>query len=129
MGQACGPCAPHQAWVRLSDRPLLPQLATEAAKELTERYGGDANSADWRHNGRLAGYTNRKEEHQRPDGHYPYVLLRDASGTTAPQAAKLLERAQERFEARMQGESGAGPTGRGGPPGRAGGVFLPCGAH
>jgi len=94
----------HQAWVRLSDRPLLPQLATEAAKELAERYGGDANAADWRHNGRLAGFTNRKEEHQRPDGRYPYVLLRDASGTPAPQAARLLERAQERFEARMQGE-------------------------
>jgi len=94
----------HQAWVRLSDRPLLPQLATEAAKELAERYGGDPNAADWRHNGRLAGFTNRKEEHQRPDGRYPYVLLRDASGTTAPRAGALLERAQERFEARMQGE-------------------------
>jgi len=94
----------HQAWVRLSDRPLLPQLATEAAKELAERYGGDPNAADWRHNGRLAGFTNRKEEHQRPNGQYPYVLLRDASGTTAPRAGALLERAQERFEARMQGE-------------------------
>jgi len=71
---------------------------------LAERYGGDPNAADWRHNGRLAGFTNRKEEHQRPDGRYPYVLLRDASGTTAPRAGALLERAQERFEARMQGE-------------------------
>jgi len=39
----------YQAWVRLSPAPLAPLLATQAAKELATRYGGDPASADWRH--------------------------------------------------------------------------------
>jgi len=54
----------------------------------------------WCHYGRLAGLTNRKEEHARADSRQPYVLLRDAAGEEALAAAALLERAQERFEAR-----------------------------
>jgi len=54
----------------------------------------------WCHYGRLAGLTNCKEEHARADGRQPYVLLRDAAGGEAHAAAALLERAQERFEAR-----------------------------
>jgi len=73
----------HQAWVRLSEEPLLPEEASGAARLLARRYGGDPNSADWRHYGRLAGFTNRKPARQRPDGRYPYVLLHEASGATA----------------------------------------------
>ena len=47
----------YQAWVRLSPAPLVPALATQAARELAARYGGDMASADWRHYGRLAGLT------------------------------------------------------------------------
>ncbi len=39
----------YQAWVRLSSAPLAPALATQAARELAARYGGDRASADWRH--------------------------------------------------------------------------------
>ena len=42
----------YQAWVRLSPAPLVPALATQAAKELAARYDGDPASADWRHYGR-----------------------------------------------------------------------------
>ncbi len=93
----------YQAWVRVSDGPLLPDIATEAAREVAGRYGGDPNSADWRHYGRLAGFTNQKPEHTRADGQQPYVRLREARGGDAPAAAAdVLGKAQERFEERLQ---------------------------
>jgi hypothetical protein len=87
----------HQAWVRLSEQPLEPALATAAARELAERYGGDPNSADWRHFGRLAGFTNQKPAHTRADGRQPYVRLHDAGGIRATEAERLLEHARERL--------------------------------
>jgi len=94
----------YQAWVRVSDGPLLPEIATEAAREVAARYGGDPKSADWRQDGRLAGFTNQKPEHMRADGQQPYVRLTEARGGSAPAAAAdVLVKAQERFEARLQG--------------------------
>ncbi len=87
----------YQAWVRLSPAPLAPALATQAAKELAARYGGDPASADWRHYGRMAGLTNRKPSRVQPDGCYPYVLLHESGGGTAPRAGELLEAAAERL--------------------------------
>ncbi len=87
----------YQAWVRLSPAPLAPALATQAARELAARYGGDRASADWRHYGRLAGLTNRKPSRVQPDGRYPYVLLHESSGGAAPRAGELLEAAAERL--------------------------------
>jgi len=93
----------YQAWVRLSDAPLLPEIATEAAREVAGRYGGDLNSADWRQDGRLAGFTNQQPEHTRADGQQPYVRLTEARGGNAPAAARdVLVKAQERFETRLQ---------------------------
>jgi len=93
----------YQAWVRVSDGPLLPDIATEAAREMAARYGGDPNSADWRQEGRLAGFTNQQPEHTRADGQQPYVRLREARGGDAPAAAaEVLGKAQERFEERLQ---------------------------
>jgi len=89
----------YQAWVRLADAPLLPELATEAAREVAERYGGSPGGADWRYYGRLAGFMNREEEYTRADGRQPDVRLTEARGGWAPDAAKqVLARAQERFE-------------------------------
>ena len=93
----------YQAWVRVSDGPLLPAIATEAAREVAGRYGGDPNSADWRQYGRLAGFTNQQPEHTRADGQQPSVRLREARGGDAPAAAAdVLAKAQERFEERLQ---------------------------
>ncbi len=93
----------YQAWVRVSDGPLLPEIATEAAREVAARYGGDPNSADWRQYGRLAGFTNQQPEHARADGQQPYVRLREARGGETPAAARdVLGKAQERFETRLQ---------------------------
>jgi len=87
----------HQAWVRVAPTPIEPTLATAAAKLLAERYDGDPNSAAWHHYGRLAGFTNRKPVHQRPDGTYPVVLLRAAPGGEAPAGARFLQAARERL--------------------------------
>ncbi len=85
----------HQAWVRVSDAPLSTGEGTAVARALAERFGGDLSSANWRHMGRLAGFTNRKEEHRQPDGRYPYVRLRDAGGERAADAPAILGRARD----------------------------------
>jgi hypothetical protein len=67
-----------QAW--LNHGQTLPKAeSTGAARALAERFGGDKGAADWRHFGRLAGLTNRKERHRAPDGLYPFVRLTSAS--------------------------------------------------
>jgi hypothetical protein len=85
----------HQAWVRVSDTPLSQGEGTAVARDLAERFGGDMSSANWRHMGRLAGFTNRKEEHRQPDGRQPYARLRDAGGERAAEAPAILARARE----------------------------------
>jgi len=84
-----------QAWVRVSDTPLSTEEGTAVARDLAARYDGDMSSANWRHMGRLAGFTNRKEEHRQPDGRYPYVRLRDAGGERAADAPAILDRARD----------------------------------
>jgi len=85
----------HQAWVRVSDAPLSKGEGTAVARALAARFGGDLSSANWRHMGRLAGFTNRKEEHRQPDGRYPYVRLRDAGGERAADVPTILDRARD----------------------------------
>jgi len=85
-----------QAWVRVSDTPLSKEEGTAVARELAARYGGDLSSANWRHMGRVANFTNRKDEHTQPDGRHPYARLRDAAGARAPEAPAILARARER---------------------------------
>jgi len=85
----------HQAWVRVADAPLSTGEGTAVARDLAARFGGDLSSANWRHMGRLAGFTNRKEEHRQPDGRYPYVRLRDAGGERATDDPAILDRARD----------------------------------
>jgi RepB DNA-primase from phage plasmid len=61
-----------QAW--LNHGQILDAAAgTRAAKQLAERFEGDPSSADWRHFGRLAGFTNPKRERQLPSGLRPFA--------------------------------------------------------
>ena len=46
--------------------PLEPAVATAAGKHLARLYGGDWASTDWRHLGRLAGFTNQKPARRTP---------------------------------------------------------------
>jgi hypothetical protein len=80
-----------QAWIRLSAAPLHPAVATAAGKQLAHAYGGDLASADWRHLGRLAGFTNQKPQRRTPGGYAPWVKIVHARGGLAPTADALLQ--------------------------------------
>jgi hypothetical protein len=98
----------YQAW--LNHGQILPQaVSTAAARELAERYGGDKGAADWRHFGRLSGFTNRKPKHQQADGRYPWCNLHEHSGRVydqahafVPEMRKRLEQEQKRLTAERQ---------------------------
>jgi hypothetical protein len=80
-----------QAWVRLSTAPLEPAVASAAGKHLARLYGGDLASTDWRHLGRLAGFTNQKPTRRTPDRYAPWVKLVHARMGLAPRAEALLQ--------------------------------------
>lgn len=80
-----------QAWLNhgriLCDRTF----STQAAKELARRFVGDPSSADWRHFGRLAGFTNQKPKRQLQTGLPPFVRLHEYEGRTYSAARAFLE--------------------------------------
>jgi hypothetical protein len=86
-----------QAW--LNHGVTLPkELSTAAARALAERFGGDTGAADWRHFGRLGGFSNRKEKYRQPDGLFPFVRLIEANQAVYPQAAQFVEEVRETLE-------------------------------
>lgn len=97
----------YQAWLRLSPEPIEPRLATVAAQLLAIRYNADPGSADWRHYGRLAGFTNRKPEYRGANDQHPFVLLDSYAGGLAPATARLLEEALEILETKPRKRAGA----------------------
>ncbi len=87
-----------QAW--LHHGQILPKhLSTLAARLLASRFGGDLASADWRHYGRLAGFTNRKDKHRKTDGTFPYVRLHEATGAVYSKAIAFLAEVKTLYEA------------------------------
>ena len=60
-----------QAWIQISASPLEPAVATAIARQLASAYGGDRASADGRHLGRLAGFTNQKPARRTLAGYAP----------------------------------------------------------
>jgi len=78
-----------QAWVNHGQ--VLPRnLSTLAARALAQRFGGDPGAADWRHFGRLSGFTNRKPKHQGPDGLFPFVHLMEARQVVYAKAGEFI---------------------------------------
>ena len=86
-----------QAWIRVSLTPLDPAIATSVAAHLATLYGADRGSADWRHCGRLAGFTNQKPARRQPGGYAPWAILLFAQPRLATQAAPLLEATPHHF--------------------------------
>lgn len=78
-----------QAWIHVSLQPLPPTLATVLGQHLARIYGGDPASTDWRHLGRLAGFTNQKPQ-RRWAGPAPWVKILWAQPGLASAAAELL---------------------------------------
>jgi hypothetical protein len=83
-----------QAWMHVSATPLEPKLASAVGKQLARRYGGDLASTDWRHLGRLAGFTNQKPQRRDGRGRAPWVQLLYAQAGLVARGAALLHAAQ-----------------------------------
>jgi hypothetical protein len=79
-----------QAWVHASSTPLEPALATAVGRQLAHLYGGDRASTDWRHLGRLAGFTNQKPS-RRSNGYPPWVKIVHTAAGLASGAERLLQ--------------------------------------
>jgi hypothetical protein len=78
-----------QVWLNHGEI-LSAARSTAAAKQLAERFEGDPSSPDWRHFGRLAGFTNPKPERQLASGLRPFARLRSAKGRVYSRAAEFL---------------------------------------
>lgn len=87
-----------QAWLN-HGQVLEAALSTQAAKQLAQRFDGDLSSADWRHFGRLAGFTNPKPERQLPSGMRPFARLRSATGRVYSKAAEFVTNTRTTVEA------------------------------
>lgn len=82
-----------QAWLKHS-RVLSREVSTAAARQLAIRFDGDTGAADWRHFGRLAGFTNRKVKYQSDEGLFPFVRLSSASGRVYDQAGDFISQVE-----------------------------------
>jgi hypothetical protein len=79
-----------QAWLKHPE-PLDKELGTAAARALARKFSGDPGAADWRHYGRLAGFTNRKDKYRDAvTGLHPFVRLIEANGNIYPEAGNFL---------------------------------------
>lgn len=83
-----------QAWIRVSATPLEPAIASSVGKQLALTYGGDLASTDWRHLGRLAGFTNQKPTRRQPNGYAPWVQVLHTQVGFATHGAALIEAAR-----------------------------------
>ena len=86
-----------QAWVQVSATPIEPAVASQIGKQLAYTYGGDLASTDWRHLGRLAGFTNQKPQRRNWRGYAPWVKVLHAHTGLASQGTALLEAAERRL--------------------------------
>lgn len=86
-----------QAWVK-HPAPLSKELSTAAARELAAEFGGDRGAADWRHFGRLTGFTNRKEKYRGESGQYPFVLLIEHGGLPYAAGEQFVSKLRSRLE-------------------------------
>jgi hypothetical protein len=95
-----------QAWVKIAPS-LSRDEASQAAKLLARQVGADRGSAGFQHYGRLAGFTNRKDEHQDRMGRYPWVRVVEATGRSASDADRVLALTRQEVErvAREQAEA------------------------
>jgi len=80
-----------QVWLNHGRILFNRTFSTQVAKELARRFGGDLSSADWRHFGRLAGFTNQKRNRRLRSGFPPFVRLHECEGRTYAAAREFLE--------------------------------------
>src|SRR5580692_7658884 len=80
-------------------RGLPAVIAAEEGPVVTaEEFGGDRGAADWRHFGRLSGYTNRKAKYLSDGGLFPFVRLTEASGAAYAEGERFIAAVSDRHE-------------------------------
>jgi hypothetical protein len=89
-----------QAWLKHPTQ-LTRDLSTMAARKLAEEFGGDRGAADWRHFGRLAGFTNRKPKYVGESGLFPFVRLIEATGVKYSEGERLMAAISAEREAEL----------------------------
>jgi hypothetical protein len=93
-----------QAWLN-HGQVLDAPASTRAAKQLAERFGGDPSSADWRHFGRLAGFTSKAGAPIAVRNAAIFARLRSAMGRIYSKAAEFVAGIRSSDEGREgQGE-------------------------
>jgi hypothetical protein len=93
-----------QAWLKHPEK-LNKDMGTAAARALAQRFGGDTGAADWRHFGRLGGFTNRKEKYRdATTGLHPFVRLAEAAGLVYSEAERFLAEVRQGIENRHREE-------------------------
>jgi len=100
-----------QAWIHVSASPLESGVATAIARQLASAYGGDRASADGRHLGRLAGFTNQKPLRRQHNGYAPWVRVAYAQAGLATSGAALVEEATHRVSRAPDSASATGSLG------------------
>lgn len=81
----------YQVWVRVSQTRMSNETRTKVGRYLAKKYGGDPNSIDHRHFGRLPGFTNRKPEYEK-NGRQPFVLNYESDFKLAKEGPMLVSR-------------------------------------
>ncbi len=89
-----------QAWLKVSVAPIVASHRTVLARGFAHDFGGDRNSADAQHYGRLAGFTNQKPARLLDNGLHPFVLLREWSGQVMAQAEVVLAKLEQFLDER-----------------------------
>ena len=87
-----------QAWVQVSTTPIEAALASKISKQLAHLYNGDPASTDWRHLGRLAGFTNQKPHRRNRRGYSPWVKVLYAHAGLASHSNALLQTAEHHLD-------------------------------
>ena len=87
----------YQAWLK-HPRVLSKDLSTATARALAQQFGGDLGAADWRHFGRLCGFTNRKPKYMQERGLFPFVKLIEAGGKLYSEGEHFLASIEARRE-------------------------------
>jgi hypothetical protein len=82
----------YQAWIRVA-REAPAGVLGRVSRSLARDYDADPAAVGVHRYGRLAGFTNQKEQHRTAEGLQPFALLRGASGRTALDGPALLREA------------------------------------
>ena len=91
----------RQAWIRVSAVALETGTASVIAKQLARLYRGDLASAEGRHLGRLAGFTNQKPQRRQCNGYAPWVRVLHARIGLATAGAALVEAANRQLQSAL----------------------------